>query len=92
MEGTGYPECTGRKEAKRNFEDAGGAARLVADIQAMPSHHILLGVYSAKVEWDEVAEGVLPDVEPSEANRRLGKLIAELREQSDREDEARTAS
>lgn len=88
MQGFGYPDCVHRSETKRNFEDAGDAARLVADIQAMPSHHVLLGVYETRVMWEGVPPGVLPDVDPSEANRRMGELIANLREQSDREVEA----
>jgi hypothetical protein len=53
-EGFGWPECSYRLRTKRTYDKAEDAVEMVNTINALPSHHILVGVYRGEVDWTEI--------------------------------------
>ena len=54
MEGFGWPKRTRQERTKRTYESREDAARMVATIEALPSHHELIAVWQGTVDWTEI--------------------------------------
>lgn len=64
MEGQGFPERTEQHRTSRKFERGADARRMVETIEAMPSHHKLIGVAVTDVAWTPVDWHTLPEPAP----------------------------
>lgn len=64
-QGYGWPRCTKRRRTQRTYPTARAAARMVATIERLPSHHRLVAVYRTDTAWEPVERDALPEPDPA---------------------------
>ena len=74
LEGYGWPRCRDRRLKQRTYAVAADAARMVTAIKKLPSHHILIAVYTTGVEWNPVTEEVVALAATIEQERNDGYI------------------
>lgn len=68
--GYGWERCTRREREARNFTSPFAAARWIANLAKLPSHHRLVGVWRCEApEWTALDLDELPEVELSERSQ-----------------------
>jgi len=60
LEAVGFPLPTERREKQRTYKSPADVARMLDTIERWPSHHRLIGVWTARTTWERVDPGELP--------------------------------
>lgn len=53
--GFGWPERTRVERKRRTFTSRADAARWIANVRALPSHHTLVAVYETDTAWQPIS-------------------------------------
>lgn len=53
LEGFGWPECERQELTQRTYTSRDQAAKMLATIERLPSHHRLIGVWRTDTQWRE---------------------------------------
>lgn len=61
MEGSGWPHCDKRRLKQRTYKSPSDARRMIDTIWSLPSHHLLIGVWTARAQWQPVLVDELPE-------------------------------
>jgi hypothetical protein len=57
LEGFGWPRCERQELKYRNFADVRALGHLLREIERLPTHHQLLGLWRTETTWSPIAAG-----------------------------------